>query len=157
MFFDNLILAGDIRVENRSKRMQHDTKVGVIVRDDLLTWQKLNITAFLAAGIAATAPEETIGAPYQDGSGNTYLSILAQPVHVYVASAEHLQRTRSRALSREVPLAIYTNEMFATSNDTDNRAVVKAVQAENLDIVGLALRADRKSFDKIVNGLKLHA
>ena len=76
---------------------------------------------------------------------------------VFAASAEHLQRTRNRALSRKVPLAIYTKEMFATNNDKDNRAVVKAVQAEDLDIVGLALRAERKAFDKIINGLKLHA
>ena len=135
--------------------MNHDTKIAVIVRDDLQIWQKLNITVFLAAGIAAAAPE-TIGETYEDGSGNTYLSILGQPAYVFTASAEHLQRTRNRALSREVPLAIYTKEMFATSNDKDKRAVVKAVQAEDLDIVGLALRADRKTFDKIVNGLKLH-
>lgn len=135
--------------------MNHDTKIGVIVRDDLETWQKLNITAFLLPGITAAAPE-TIGEPYEDGSGQSYLALLAQPVFVYVASAEHLQRTRNRAVGREVSLAIYTKGMFATNNDKDNRAVVKAVQSEDLDIVGLALRADRKIFDKIINGLKLH-
>lgn len=133
----------------------HDTKIGVIVREDLETWQKLNITAFLTAGIAASAGE-SIGKQYEDGSGNTYLPIFAQPVFVYAASAEHLQRTRMRALGRTVPLAIYTKEMFTTSNDNDNRAVVKAVAADQLDIVGLAFRCDRKTFDKIINGLKLH-
>ncbi len=93
----------------------------------------------------------------EDGSGNAYLSILGQPVFVYAASAEHLQRTRSRALGRAVPLAIYTMGMFATNNDKDNRAVVKAVEADKLEIVGLALRTDRKSFDKIISGLKLHS
>lgn len=133
----------------------HDTKIGVIVREDLEIWQKLNVTAFLTAGIAANAPE-CIGEQYEDSSGNKYLPIFAQPVFVYIASSEHLQRTRTRALSREVPLAIYTKGMFATGNDTDNRAVVKAVTADNLDIVGLAFRCDRKVFDKIINGLKLH-
>jgi len=85
-----------------------------------------------------------------------YLPIFAQPVFIYVSSAEHLQRTRLRTIGRGVPLAIYTKDMFATQNDIDNRAVVRAVAAEALDIVGLALRTDRKSFDKIVNGLKLH-
>jgi hypothetical protein len=133
----------------------HETKVGVIVRDDLETWQKLNVTAFLSAGVAASA-SETIGAEYVDGSGNTYLPILAQPVFVYAASGEHLQRTRTRALGREVPMAVYTRDMFATNNDADNRAVVQAVAANDLDIVGLAFRCDRKTFDKVVNGLKLH-
>ena len=67
----------------------HDTKIGVIIRENLETWQKLNVTAFLASGVAASAPE-CIGERYEDGSGNTYLPIFAQPVFVYVASAEHL-------------------------------------------------------------------
>ena len=134
----------------------HDTKICVVVRDDLETWQKLNVTAFLAAGVAVSTPD-SIGEQYEDGSGNLYLPIFAQPVFVFAASAEHLQRTRARALSREVPIAIYTKDMFATSNDNDNRAVVRAVVSENLDIVGLAFRAERKTFDKIVSGLKLHA
>lgn len=133
----------------------HDTKICVIVREDLETWQKLNVTAFLSAGVAATAAE-CIGEKYQDGSGNIYLPILAQPVFVYAASGEHLQRTRARALSRAVPMAIYTRGMFATNNDNDNRAVVKAVMADDLEIVGLAFRCDRKIFDKIISGLKLH-
>jgi hypothetical protein len=134
----------------------HDTKIGIIVRTDLETWQKLNVTAFLSSGIAFSSPESK-GKQYVDGSNNTYLPIFSQPVFVYMATAEELKRTRTRALSREVSLALYTKEMFATSNDVENRAVVKALSEENLDIVGLALRADRKIFDKIVNGLKLHS
>jgi hypothetical protein len=133
----------------------HDTKIGVVVRDDLADWQKLNVTAFLTPGIAASAPE-TIGEQYEDGSGNIYLPILNQPVFVYAASAEHLLRTRQRLLTRDVPAAIYTKGMFATDNDIDNRAVVKAAKAEDLDITGIAFRCDRKTFDKIVHGLKLH-
>jgi hypothetical protein len=91
--------------------MNHGTKIGIIVRDDLLAWQKLNVAAFLASGVAAATPE-CIGIPYEDGSGNKYLPIFGQPVFVYAASAEHLQRTRGRALSREVPMAIYTKDMF---------------------------------------------
>ena len=133
----------------------HDTKIGVIVREDLEPWQKLNVSAFLSSGVVANTAE-CIGEQYEDGSGNIYLPIFGQPVFVYAASAEHLQRTRARALSRAIPMAIYTKDMFTTSNDNDNRAVVKAVLADNLDIVGLAFRCDRKTFDKITSGLKLH-
>jgi hypothetical protein len=37
-----------------------------------------------------------------------------------------------------------------------NRAVVKAVAADDIQVVGIALPADAKTFDKIVNSLKLH-
>jgi hypothetical protein len=36
-----------------------DTKVALIVRDDLEVWQRLNVTAFLMSGIAAEAIGET--------------------------------------------------------------------------------------------------
>lgn len=135
--------------------MIHNTKIGIVIKDGLLEWQTLNVTAFLASGIAASAPE-CIGQPYEDGSGNKYISLFGQPVFVYIASAEHLQRTRARALSRDVAVAIYSRAMFTTDNDVDNRATVKAVASEDLNLVGLALRADSKTFDKIINGLKLH-
>lgn len=133
----------------------HDTKIGIIVRDNLETWQKLNVTAFLMAGIAASVPE-IIGEDYEDGTGNIYLPLCVQPVFVYTASSEHLQRTCARALSREIPIGLYTKGMVVTDNDKDNRAVVKAAAADDLDIAGLAFRCECKTFDKIVHGLKLH-
>ena len=49
--------------------MEFDTKLAVVLRDDLAVWQKANATAFLVSGIAASDPE-TVGEPYVDGSGN---------------------------------------------------------------------------------------
>ncbi len=72
----------------------HGTKIGIIVRDDLESWQKLNVTAFLASGVTA-ANMEAVGVEYEDGSGNKYVPLLGQPVMVYSASAERLQRTRA--------------------------------------------------------------
>ena len=43
--------------------MRFDTKIAIAVRDDLQAWQKLNVTAFLASGIAGT-PDGLLGKPY---------------------------------------------------------------------------------------------
>ena len=59
-----------------------DTKVAVLVRDDLETWQRLNVTAFLASGIAAANPQ-LIGEPYADADDQAYLAILGLPVLVF--------------------------------------------------------------------------
>lgn len=133
----------------------HDTKVGIIVRDNLLPWQKLNVTAFLATGIAASAPE-SIGEDYEDATNHKYLPLIIQPIFIYAAPQERLIRTKDRALSRGVKPAIYAEGMFKTDNDIDNRAVVKTLTDDAFTIVGIAVRADRKTFDKIVHGLKLH-
>lgn len=135
--------------------MIFDTKIAVVVRADLAVWQKLNVTAFLAGGLAGPSPE-IVGKPYRDGSGTLYGPLIRQPVMVFEASADELARTRRRALDRGLMPAIFTADLFATGNDDDNRAAVAAVQAEALDLVGLALHDDRKAVDKVIKGLRLH-
>jgi hypothetical protein len=47
--------------------------------------------------------------------------------------------------------------MFKTTHDAANRQVVRAVMRADLNLVGLAMRAERKVVDKIVDGLKFHS
>jgi uncharacterized membrane protein len=49
-----------------------DTKIAIVLREDLPVWQKLNMTAFLASGVAHTAAE-SVGEAYCDGDGTKYL------------------------------------------------------------------------------------
>jgi len=135
---------------------QFDTKVAVVVRDDLATWQRLNVTAFLMSGVAAQAGPAAIGEDYVDGDGRRYLPLLVQPVLVFEASADKLRTVHERAARRGVTLAIYTREMFATGNDEDNRAAVRAVATDRLDLVGVALRAPHRDADAVLRGLARH-
>ena len=73
---------------------------------------------------------------------------------MYGADGAGLTRALERSLARDVTPAVYTKEMFITTNDVDNRAVVKAVERPDLDLVGIAVRAERKTVDKIVDKLK---
>ena len=135
--------------------VRFDTKIAIAVRADLEPWQKLNVTAFLASGIAA-ATADVMGKPYEDGSGNTYLELFRQPVVIYAADGPVLSQAHERALARGLPMAIYTMDMFATGNDDDNRAVVRAVPAAELSFAGLALLGPRNAVDKVFKGATLH-
>ena len=128
----------------------------MVVRDDLEQWQRLNVTAFLVSGVTASAGPAAIGEDYLDGDGNRYLPLIVQPILIFEASAAKLQTMRERAKRREVPLAIYTREMFSTGKDEDNRAAVKAVSAGDLDLVGAALRAPHRDADAVLRGLSRH-
>jgi len=136
--------------------MQFDTKIAVVVRSDLESWQKLNVASFLAGGIAAAFPD-CIGDAYEDGSGTRYLSLIGQPILIYGADRPALSRALERALARNVTPALYTEDMFTTTHDAANREVVKAVARTDLNLVGIAMRAERKVIDKIVDGLKFHS
>ena len=59
--------------------------------------------------------------------------------------------------ARNVKPAVYTEDMFKTTHDAANREVVKSVIRGELNLVGLAMRAERKVIDKIVDGLKFHS
>jgi hypothetical protein len=135
--------------------MRFDTKIAVVLQNDLAVWQKTNVTAFLVSGIAGTVPD-VVGQPYRDASENEYLPMFVQPVLVYEADGDALRRAYERAMGRGVTPAIYTRELFATNHDAANRAAVAAVAARDLDLVGIAFRAERKIVDKIVDRLRFH-
>ena len=134
--------------------MEFDTKIVVVLDQQLAVWQKANVTAFLVSGIAGTDPA-LVGEPYIDGSGNRYLPMCRQPIMVYGADAAGLRRTYDRATARGVErLAIFTHDLFATPHDEANRAAVAAVAAGDLSFAGIALHADRKTVDKVLGNLR---
>jgi hypothetical protein len=132
-----------------------DTKIAILVRDDLATWQKLNVTAFLTSGIVAQSPA-IIGEAYRDAAGHVYNPLTIQPMVVLAADQEALRAVHRRALDRDVVTSAYIEEMFATGHDAANREVFSQFGPEDARLVGLALRADKKVVDKITKGAKMH-
>jgi hypothetical protein len=135
--------------------MTDDTKIAVVVRDDLATWQALNVTAFVASGLGTAAPG-LIGLPYEDASGVKYHPMFGRPVVVLAGDAAAVRRAFDRALGRGLTLAVYTDDLFATGNDVDNRAAVAAVATGDLAVAGFAVAGDRRTVDKALDKLRLH-
>jgi hypothetical protein len=132
-----------------------DTKVAVLVHEDLAVWQKLNVTAFLATGIASAVPQ-ALGEPYEDSAGRLHARLLGQPILIYAASTEVLQRAWQQGLQRELTRSAYVRAMFETGHDAANRAVFLAEPADAPDLVGLALHGARNAVDKATKGARLH-
>jgi hypothetical protein len=130
-------------------------KIAIVLRDDLSAWQKLNVAAFTISGVASQTG--AVGERYRDFDGNTYLPMFKEPVLVFATTTDNVQRAVKRARSRGVPFSIFTEELFQTFDDQANRAAVAAVPADALRVVGLAFRTDKKTADKILKGLRLHA
>jgi hypothetical protein len=129
--------------------------VALIVRDDLADWQKLNVVAFLATGVAAAMPE-ALGEPYEDATGQRYGRMLGQPMLVFAADRSGLQAAHRQALARELSIVPYVHAMFSTGHDAANREVFRAQDAADFDFVGLAVLGAKKAVDKAVKGLALH-
>jgi hypothetical protein len=136
--------------------IRFETKIALLLRDDLLPWQSLNMAVFLASGIAATHPE-LIGEPYADGDGTPYTAMFGQPVLVLQGDAATLKAAHGRAVARGLTVAVFTAELFGTGNDADNRAAVAAVPAGELDLVGVAVHGPRNAVDKVTKGARMHS
>ena len=134
--------------------MRFDTKIAVLLRDDLQVWQRLNVTAFLTSGIAANP--DLLGEPYTDADGTLYLPMFRQPVLVFVGDSDVLAAAHERAVRRGLPTAVYTEELFTTGHDEANRAAVRAVARDDLKLVGLAVHGPRNAVDKVLKGAQLH-
>ncbi|MEE1927337.1 DUF2000 domain-containing protein [Streptomyces sp. TRM 70351] len=142
-------------MDSANPPVRFDTKIAVLLREDLQTWQRLNVTAFLVSGISSRVPE-VIGEPYADADATDYLPMFRQPVLVFEGTKEALTTSHSRALSRVVPMSVFTSDLFSTNNDRDNRAAVAAVPQSQLDLVGLAVYGPRNAVDKILKGARMH-
>jgi hypothetical protein len=132
-----------------------DTKVAILVFDDLEVWQKLNVTAFLATGIAGSAPE-AMGEPYADAAGFRYSALLGQPVMILAADRSTLLRARRQAQERGLTCAAYVEAMFSTGHDAANREAFLSESAEAPALVGIAIRGPKKDVDKAAKGARLH-
>lgn len=132
-----------------------EVKIAVVVRGDLAVWQKLNVTAFVVSGIGTWWPE-VVGEPYEDASGKRYHAMFAHPVLVFTADGAGLRRAFDRALGRGLRVAVYTDDLFATGNDIDNRAAVAKVDTGDLALAGFAVAGDRRMVDKALDKLRLH-
>lgn len=132
-----------------------DNKIAIVLRNNLQSWQKLNVTAFLMSGIVGQNPE-MMGEVYRDRTGNLYNPLSVQPIIILSAEDETISTIHRRSLARGITSSLFIEEMFATGHDAANRAVFAEYAPEDAKVVGIAIRADRKVVDKITKGATMH-
>ena len=140
-------------LERGRSAMNLNKKIAIVVRDDLLPWQELNVTAFLASGFGTL---DVMGENYMDKSGKRYLPMSGQPILVYSATKDEMKDILKKAGGREIDISVYNEEMFKTSNDVDNRAQISKYETEEIEPVGLGLCGKKQHIDKTLHGCKLH-
>jgi hypothetical protein len=134
----------------------YDKKVAVVIKEDLLSWQKMNVVAFLAGSIAIQFPE-THGQEFVTADKVRFLPFSKHPVLVYKAETkEKIQRAFERARDRELAVGIYTDPLFATKSGEENVAEIAKRSVSDLDLVGIIIYGENKKVDKALDGLKFH-
>lgn len=134
--------------------MEFDTKIKVILREGLAPWQELNVTAFLISGIAGT--QHIVGDAYVDADGKQYLPMSQQPIVILSAGPEKLSEVMHKATEKGMAVSIYTEELFSTYNDADNRAEIMKRRTSELHLAGVAIRGARNPLDRITKGIVMH-
>lgn len=134
----------------------HSTKIAIVLRQDLLNWQKLNVTAFLASSVAIKFPE-IHGKAFVTASNTEYLPFIKQPILIYKADDQvQIQRAFFRAQERQLYIGIYTQPLFATNNEEQNLKAIANYTDQEQELVGIVVYGENKSVDKALKDLKLH-
>ena len=136
--------------------MTYTNKIALVVRHDLLDWQKLNVVSFLASSVAIRFPE-THGRPFINASGSKYLPFIKYPMLIYQAgSKEEINKAFHRAKDRDLAIGIYTEPLFATRNEEENLTEIAKFTDEEQPLVGIIVYGDSKKVDRALKGLKFH-
>jgi hypothetical protein len=134
----------------------YDKKIAIIIKNDLLLWQKLNVTAFLASSVAIKF-EETHGKAFINASGSAYLPFIKHPILIYKADTDaQLRRAFNRAKERELNIGIYTSPLFSTKNEDGNLIEIARYTDDEQELAGIIIYGENKKVDKALDGLKFH-
>ncbi len=133
--------------------IRFETKIAVLLREDLQVWQRLNVCAFLDERRRGGQSGDDRRALRGRGRHRVPVDVPAAGGGAGGRQGDCCALAHGRALDRALSLAVYTEDLFLTGNDRDNRAAVRAVPRESLNLVG-ASRADgkRNAVDKVMKG-----
>jgi hypothetical protein len=132
------------------------TRIAIVLRADLLTWQRLNVTAFLSSGIATDAAGSPMGEIYADATGREYGRMFAQPVMVFEASGEVLKSALLAALEEKMVVRAFPDVLFTTNTDATNREAFAKLAPQEMSLAGLALLGGRNRISKLLAGARKH-
>ena len=131
------------------------TKAAVVVRDDLaaVATAERHRRSSSAGSSAPRSPKWSV-TPTRTPTAWRTCPLLVQPLLVFEASADQLRKARAESRraaawrSRSTP-----RRCSRPGTTTENRAAVRAVATEDLDLVGIALRAGHRDADAVLRGL----
>ncbi len=136
--------------------MEFENKIAIIIKNELLNWQKLNIASFLASSVAIKFPK-THGKSFINALKSEYLPFIKQPILIYQADDQaQIDRAFTRARQRELHLGVYTNSLFSTKNEEENHIEKGKLTDENQTLIGIIIYGENKKVNKALNGLKFH-
>lgn len=137
--------------------MNIENKIAIIVKNDLLIWQKLNVASFLASSVSITFPE-THGKPFVNASQTEYLPFINQPILIYKADDQpQMNRALSRAKERGLSLGIYPYSLFSTKNEEQNHMEMSKLTDDCSNLVGIIIYGENKKVNKALDGLVFHS
>jgi Uncharacterized protein conserved in bacteria len=133
----------------------YENKIAIVLRDDLLNWQKFNVTSFLASSIAIAFPE-VHGNAFVTKIEGEFLPFINQPILIYKADDEDtMRRIFNRSKERGLHIGVYPQSFFSTKSADENYLVMEKFNNEVDSLAGIVIFGETKKVYKAIDGLKL--
>ncbi|MFC3227403.1 DUF2000 domain-containing protein [Marinibaculum pumilum] len=129
-------------------------RCAIVVDRDLPSGRAANAAAVLALTLGARHPGLP-GAPLLDGSGQQHPGLIPIGIAVLGAPGDALPGLRESALARDLDLVDFPVQGQETTDYDAFGAMLRAVPADRLSYLGLALYGPRNAVAKVVGRLPL--
>lgn len=137
--------------------MTYENKIAIVIKNDLESWQKLNVASFLASSVAIKFPD-THGKAFTTANGSEYLPFIKHPILVFKADTDaEIKRAFNKAKERGLHIGIYTAPLFATKNEEENLIEIAKCNDDEQNLVGIIIYGEVKKVNKALGGLTLHS
>ena len=145
----------NLSTEEKVERKMFENKIAIILSNDLLNWQKLNVTSFLASSIAISFPEVR-GETFSTKTGDEYLPFINQPILIYKADNDNeMKRVFNRAKERSLNIGVYPQLFFSTKSAEENHLVMESFNNEEQLLAGIVIYGETKKVYKTLDKLHL--
>lgn len=131
------------------------TKVALVLRDDLPVSHAVNASAVLALSLGGRIGA-SLGRDGEDASGGIHPGLNTHPIPVLSASEVELKTLLERAAAADGVQLVSLNETARRSRDyEDYLAELKATSTESLEYLGVIIHGPRNKVSKLTRQLPL--
>ncbi|KOV67881.1 DUF2000 domain-containing protein [Streptomyces sp. MMG1121] len=131
------------------------TKVALVLREDLPTAHAANTSAVLALSLGGRIGD-SVGRDGEDASGGVHPGLNTHPIPVLTASAQELHLLLERARTTEGVQFVSLTETARRARDYEDYLTdLKATGAEELEYLGVIVHGPRSSVSRLTRRFSL--
>lgn len=146
----------NVKFETHDKSKQDFSKrMVLIVNDSIQNWQSANAVSHMSAYLGRKIDHFDTGNNFTAQDGTDYPRNTQYPIVIKVGTKQQLDELYRKAADSGLKYHGFIKEMIETTNDKKIEEVLKAKNAEEIELYGVGIFGDNTSVDALTKDFEL--